>query len=203
LSHPAGAAAARAVCVVRAAHGTGEGFAFLEPHWIVTARHVVRDQGLGDAVALVFGGGLDSSAQVAMVHPHVDLAVLRMTGDARGVVPLRPPARHSAVAQPAFCLAFEAGAPSDEAARDPARLLAVLGFERTRRHRDGREEDLFLFPAPVEGSPRSGGPLLSSDGTVVGVIVDSIELAGRTYIRATAIGSVLPMLESTAADSTR
>ena len=203
MSPPTAAAAGSAVCVVRAAHGTGEGFAFLEPHWIVTARHVVRDQGVGDPVALMFGGGMRSSASIATLHPHVDLAVLHVTGDARGVVPLRPPAEHLDVAEPAFCLASDARGSPDEVARNPALLLEVRGFERTRRHRDGREEDLFIFPAPSAGSPRSGGPLLAADGTVVGVIVDSIDLAGCKYIRATAIEVLLPSFEMPAADPPR
>jgi S1-C subfamily serine protease len=202
LSAPAAASAGRAVCVVRAARGTGMGFAFLEPHWVVTARHVVRDQIQGDAVELVFGGGLRSSARIARLHPHVDLAVVRVTGDMRGVVPLRPPAPHSVV-EPAFCISKGPGAASDEAPQDPARLLRVPSFERTRRHRDGFEEDLFIFPAPLDGSLRSGGPFLSSDGAVVGVIVDSIDVAEHTYIRATAIAALLPNPEMSVLDSVR
>jgi S1-C subfamily serine protease len=194
LSRSADAAAARAVCGVHAAHGTGLGFAFLEPRWVVTARHVVRDQRPGDAVELVFRRGLRSSARIAALHPHVDLAILRVAGDADDIVPLGLPTPGSAGVEPAYCLASEAGAPPDEAPHDRARLLAVPGFERTRRHRDGREEDLFIFPAPPGGSPRSGGPLLSSDGAAVAVIVDSIDLVGRTYIRATAIGGLIPSL---------
>lgn len=189
MSGAAHAAAGSAVCVVRAERGTGLGFAFLEPRWVVTARHVVREQNTGDAVALVFTVGAPSSGRIAALHPHADLAVLEVTGDVHGVVPLRLPAAGFADVQTALCVASEAVA--DRTPAGSLRLLDVTSFERTRRHRDGREEDLFIFPAPPDGSPRSGGPLLAADGSVIGVVVDSIDLAGRTYIRATAIETVL------------
>lgn len=203
MSNPAEAAVGPAVCVVQAERGTGLGFAFLKPQWVVTARHVVRDQRPGSAVTLVFAVGGPSTGRVAALHPHVDLAVLEVTGDVHGVVPLTPPAGRPAEVQAVLCVASEAVTAADAAPSGRLRLLEVPSFERTRRHRDGREEDLFIFPTPLDGSPRSGGPLLAADGSVIGVVVDSIDLAGRTFIRATAIEAVLSSFGTLAAASSR
>ncbi len=78
----------RAVCLIfddTSQRAIGTGFVFLRPDWVVTAKHVVLEQGLPRSqLSLVFFRREEAiEAQVAVIHPSLDLAVLRLLGQAR------------------------------------------------------------------------------------------------------------------------
>jgi S1-C subfamily serine protease len=169
-----------ALCTVRAARGTGTGFAFLKPGWVVTAKHVVSGQPPTQPIQLVFREGPALSARVFLEHPRVDLAVLEVEGGTRCRAPFMP----GDAAPPSgglFCVG------------EGSSVAAVDAYERTTRQRDGFEEVLFIFRAPHGQPGRSGSPLLAPDGSVVGVVVDGITLGGEHVMRATAITAVLDL----------
>ena len=178
-----------ALCLVRAVRGTATGFAFLDPRFVVTARHVVTDQPAGQALSLLFGA-TDVRARVAFLHPRVDLALLELLDPPPCRNPLRPH-EGGGLHPPLWRAGFHAA--RDEAARVryAAFVSAVRRFEATTRRRDGDTEDLFMFAAPDGGPGDSGGPVMADDGTVVAVVINGIRIAGEHYIRATAIAPLL------------
>lgn len=169
------------LCAIRSARGNAVGFAFLEPGWIVTARHVVAGQPRDQPLELAFRQGL-LPARVLFEHPRVDLAVLEAPG-APPCSPLRP-GDDAPEAGGLLCLGLDSG-PSTP------RVDAIDWHQRTVRHRDGHEEVLFHFPAPRGETARSGSPVLAPGGGVIAVVADGITLGGRRMIRATSIMALL------------
>ena len=180
-----------ALCTVRAARGTGTGFALSKPNWIVTARHVVSGQPLAQPIQLLFGEGLVLPARVLFEHPQVDVAVLEVAGDTPCRAPFMPSER-GPISSGLFCVGYQPSMSDGNAGRYISFVRAVDSYERTTRQRDGYEEILFIFPAPRGQPGRSGNPLLASSGSVIGVVVDGITLGGRHVMRAT---SIVPVLE--------
>jgi S1-C subfamily serine protease len=174
-----------ALCVVKGARGTGTGFAFLRPDWIVTAKHVVAADAAAP-IALLFRPDLARPARLLFAHPRLDLAVLEVIGEPTGRAPLRPDDR-PLCADRLFCAGYKPSLSDPSSGRYTTFVSEVDRYERSRRHRDGHEEALFVFPAP-DGEPgHSGGPLLTPQGAVIGVLIDGITLGGEHLIRATSI----------------
>lgn len=182
-----------ALCTVRAARGTGTGFVFLKPNWIVTARHVVSGHVPARPIQLSFREGLALPARVVFEHPRVDLALLESVGDTPCRVPLIP-SDGAPISRGLLCVGCKPSVGDRDAGRCTAVVSAVDSLERTTRQRDGYEEVLFIFPAPHGEPGHSGGPLLSPAGTVIGVVVDGITLGGQHVMRATSISAVLDHL---------
>ena len=187
-----------ALCTVRAARGSGTGFALVKPNWIVTARHVVSGQPLAQPIQLLFREGLALSAGVLFEHPQVDVAVLEVVGDTPCRAPFMPGDR-APISSRLFCVGYRPSMSDRNAGRYISFVSAVDSYERTTRQRDGFEEYLFIFPAPRGEPGRSGSPLLASSGCVIGVVVDGITLGGRHVMRAT---SIAPVLDHLAFDTT-
>ena len=185
-----------ALCTVAAARGTGTGFALSKPNWIVTARHVVSGQPLAQPIQLRFGEGLVLPARVLFEHPQVDVAVLDVIGDTRCRVPFMPSER-GPISSGLFYVGYQPSMSDRNAGRYISFVRAVHSYERTTRQRDGYEESLFIFPAPRGEAGRSGSPLLSSRGAVIGVVVDGITLGGRHMMRATSIAPLEHLLRET------
>lgn len=182
-----------ALCVVQAARGNGTGFVFLKPNWVVTAKHVVADQHPSAPLRLLFREGLALPARLLFAHPQVDLAILEVLGDTRCRAPFLPGDR-APKAGGLLCVGYKPSISDKEAGQYTSFVSGVDSYERSTRQRDGYEEILFTFPAP-EGEPgHSGGPLLAPSGSVIGVVVDGITLAGQHLMRATCIVALLDHL---------
>lgn len=179
-----------ALCTVRAARGTGTGFAFLKPNWIVTANHVVSGQPLAQPIQLLFREDLALPARVVFEHPQVDLAVLEVVGATRCRAPFMP-ADRAPISSGLLCVGYKPSISDGNVGRYAAFVSAVDSYERTTRQRDGYEEVLFIFPAPYGEPGHSGGPLLAPTGCVIGVVVDGITLGGQHVMRATSIVALL------------
>jgi len=177
---------ASALCTVRAARGTGTGFAFLKPDWIVTARHVVSGQPPAEPIQLLFRDGVALPARVLLEHPQVDLAVLEVAGNTRCCAPFMP-GDGASVSGGLLCVGYKPSVSDRDAGRYTTFASEVDSYERTTRQRDGYEEILFIFPAPHGEPGHSGGPLLAPGGSVIGVVVDGITLGGQHVMRATSI----------------
>jgi hypothetical protein len=175
-----------ALCVVKAARGAATGFVFLEPRFVVTARHVVTDHPEGEAVRILFEGEEELAARAAFLHPQVDLAVLELLDRGPCRFPLQP-AGTGPWPGSLLCVGYKPSLSHPKDGRYTSFVSRVAGFEETRRQRDGYEERLFMFPAP-DGEPgHSGGPLLTASGRVLGVIINGIDIGGRYFLRATSI----------------
>jgi S1-C subfamily serine protease len=177
-----------ALCVVRSLRGSGTGFAFRRPRWIVTAKHVVAGQPPAEPLHLVFRRGISLPARVLFAHPRVDLAVLEVLGDNPRLAPFLPDERATAEGD-LLCVGLKAPV-SGEAGYAPF-VVRVESYERSVRQRDGYEEVLYVFPTPDGEKLRSGGPLLAPGGGVIGVVVDGITLGGQRVTRATGIVALL------------
>ena len=182
-----------ALCTVKASRGTGTGFAFLKPNWIVTAKHVVSGQPLAQPIPLLFREGLALPARVLFEHPHVDLAVLEVVGNTRCRAPFMPGDR-APISSGLLCVGYKPSVSDRDAGRYTAFVSGVDSYERSTRQRDGYEEILFIFPAPHGEPGHSGGPLLATSGSVIGVVIDGITLGGQYVMRATSILALLDHL---------
>ena len=181
-----------ALCTVRAARGTGTGFAFLTPSWIVTARHVVSGQPIAQPIQLLFREGLALPARVFFAHPQVDLAVLEVVGDTPCRAPFMPCDR-APISSGLLCVGYRPSTGDEDAGRYP--VSRVDSYERTTRQRDGYEELLFIFPAPHGAPGRSGDPLLAPTGSVIAVVMDGITFGGQHVMRATSIVPIFDHLD--------
>lgn len=181
-----------ALCVVRSRRGTGTGFAFFRPGWIVTAKHVVAGQPPAEPLRLVFRQGISLPARVLFAHPRVDLAVLEVLGGSPCLTPFLPGGQ-ATVEGDLLCVGLESSVVGEEAGSAPF-VVRVESYERSVRQRDGHEEVLYIFPAPDREQLRSGGPLVAPGGGVIGVVVDGITLGGQRMMRATSIGALLDEL---------
>ncbi|MGE0455334.1 MAG: serine protease [Vicinamibacteria bacterium] len=182
-----------ALCVVKSRRGTGTGFAFLRPGWIVTAKHVVAGQPPAEPIRLLFRQGLSLPGRVLLSHPQVDLAVLELLADDHRLAPFLPAERAPADGD-LLCVGLKP-AVSDGEPEHTTFVLRVESYERSVRQRDGYEEVLYIFPAPDGEQGSSGAPLLAPGGGVLGVVVDGIRLDGQRVTRATGIVALLDHLE--------
>ena len=127
---------------------------------VVTAHHVVSD---GGSIRILFSDGTKTTARVASANPANDIAML---------IPQKLPE----VVVPAI-LGGGVAVGSDVVAignplglRDSTTTGIVSGLNRTAKTETGKLSGLIQFDAAVNPGS-SGGPLLDSQGFVVGVVV--------------------------------
>jgi putative serine protease PepD len=134
---------------------------------VLTANHVIAD---GGSIAMLFADGTKAAATVAFANPKIDIATL---------IPSKLPE----VVVPAILGGGVAVGSDVVAIGNPLGLRAstttgiVSGLSRTTKTRAGSLSGLIQFDAAVNPGS-SGGPLLNSQGLVVGVVV-SIADPGR------------------------
>src|SRR5271169_6411801 len=146
-----------AVCRVLTDSGAAMGFLFASPLLVVTAQHAIAEpSGLG-SVRVAFGDGLPVVARVHFRHSLVDLAALKLPGPLPDVPPLLPHEGQYLEEPPMLLWATGGGSSGDDApGRRGPRLAAIPQVQRTRRARDGYEEELLMFSAPDGGPGQSG-----------------------------------------------
>lgn len=137
--------------------GTGTGF-FVNNTDLVTARHVVEEC---RAVTLLDGTALS----IVAVHPGLDLALLSSPARSRDWIPVHRTGK-AALGQPVIALGYPYFGQVNTALNSTlGNVSALVGY-----HDD---PDAITVSAPIQPG-NSGGPLLSSDGTVIGVVVAQI-----------------------------
>ncbi|MCB2017531.1 MAG: trypsin-like peptidase domain-containing protein [Hydrogenophaga sp.] len=165
-------------------HGVGTGVVIQDKGIVLTNLHVVRS---ALSVRLVFADGSESAADVAGVQPQHDLAVLQ----ARQV----PDDLHAATLRTTADLL-----PGDEVVAvgfpfgiGPSTSAGVVsGLGRSFRSPEGEQEINNLIQFDAAANPgNSGGPLVTMDGEVVGVVTGILNPSShRTFV---GIGFAVPI----------
>jgi S1-C subfamily serine protease len=138
----------------------GSGVIVTDTGTVLTAHHVIS--GGGD-ITILFADGTKTSATIATAYPKIDIATLT-------------PRRLPEVVVPAT-LGGSVAVGSDVVAignplglRDSTTTGVVSGLNRTTKTKTASLSGLIQFDAAVNPGS-SGGPLLNTQGTVVGVVV--------------------------------
>ena len=134
---------------------------------VLTANHVISD---GGSISILFADGTKSAATVTAADPSIDIAALTPTKLPEVVVPAT---LGGSVAVGSNVVAI--GNPLGLRASTTTGI--VSGLDRRTKTKAGSLSGLIQFDAAVNPGS-SGGPLLNSQGLVVGVVV-SIADPGR------------------------
>jgi S1-C subfamily serine protease len=138
----------------------GSGVIVTDTGMVLTAHHVVS--GGGD-ISIVFADGTKTSGTIAAASPKIDIAALTPEKLPEVVVPATL-GGGVAVGSDVVAIGNPLGL------RDSTTTGIVSGLNRTTRTRAGSLSGLIQFDAAVNPGS-SGGPLLNTQGLVVGVVV--------------------------------
>lgn len=171
----------------------GTAFSFIQPTWVVTAKHVALVDGQPRKQLLVSPFKQPPiPAQVLFAHPQVDLAVLTLERD----LCQRPlfPAHHAlAGSNGLVCAGYS---PSMSSPGDPAVLYVneIPSFAVEVRDRHGLSEEIIVFDATFSEGGHSGGPVFGAGGGVVGAIIQNFYAGSQLRARATSLAPIVARL---------
>jgi len=151
---------------------TGTGFTVTDDGFILTANHVVED---ANAVSVRLANGLELEAKVVKASRNIDLALLKINSQTPDYLPITSSQPKVASGDRVFTFGFP--------------VVSVLGSEPkftdgaiSSMSGPGGEITFLQITVPVQPG-NSGGPLVSEQGDVVGIITASVAIV--PFIKAT------------------
>jgi putative serine protease PepD len=138
----------------------GSGVIVTDTGTVLTAHHVISD---GGSISILFADGTKSAATVTSAHPRIDIAALTPTKLPEVVVPATL-GGSVAVGSDVVAIGNPLGL------RGSTTTGIVSGLDRRTKTKAGPLSGLIQFDAAVNPGS-SGGPLLNTQGLVVGVVV--------------------------------
>ena len=170
--------------------GTGTGVVILETGVILTSLHVVAGEG---PIGLTFADGLETRAGLISVRPDRDLAVLQAETVPDDLAPATlGSSRRLAVGDRVVAVGFPfAIGPSLSAG-----VVSALNQAFSPTGEPGTFVNLIQFDAAANPG-NSGGPLVTMDGEVIGIVTALYNPAGQGFF--VGIGFAIPIEEAAGA----
>ena len=170
--------------------GTGTGVVIVDSGLILTSLHVVAG---AQHIGVTFSDGLESEAMLVSAQPENDLAVLQATKLPDDLVPATLKSTSDLrVGDQVVAVGFPFGiGPS-------ASVGAVSGLRRSFYSPEGQRElgNLIQFDAAANPG-NSGGPLITTDGSVVGIVAAILNPVGQRFF--VGLGFAVPIENAAAA----
>jgi S1-C subfamily serine protease len=137
----------------------GSGFVISSDGYIITNNHVIEN---ADSVNVIFGDGMEHNATVAGTDPSTDIAVIKVYNNGLHTLQFFD----SALLEPGQ-IAIAIGNPMGLQHTVTAGIVSATG--RSLRAANGRLIDDIVQTDAALNPGNSGGPLLNSEGKVIGV----------------------------------
>jgi len=157
-------------------HGVGTGVVIVDKGVILTNLHVVQS---ADTIKVLFADGLEATASITGAQPENDLAVLQAHKIPDDLIPATMRSTHDlAPGDQVVAVGFPFGiGPSYSAG-------VISGLKRVFRSPEGKQQLNNLIQFDAAANPgNSGGPLVTMDGEVVGIVTAILNpTPARTFL---------------------
>ncbi len=158
----------------RSTKGLGTGVVISDEGLVMTCLHVIVG---AERIGLVFADGSESDAEIVSVQPENDLAVLKAKIVPDDLVPatLRS-TRGLKVGDEVVAVGFPFGL-------GPSTTFGVVsGLRREHDSQEGRRKLIDLIQFDAAANPgNSGGPLVTTDGDVVGIVTSILNPTDKGF----------------------
>lgn len=140
---------------VKSSEGHGSGFFISEDGFLITNYHVVRDE---DSVTIITNSGVSFEAEVRRKNMVHDLALLKI--DDETFIPFRISENQPEITSQVYAI----GTPASEEFSQSISSGIISGIRRVDKINSFIQTDAKLNPG------NSGGPMIKTDGSVIGVV---------------------------------
>jgi hypothetical protein len=158
----------------------GTGFVFLSPRYIITAKHVVEEDGLPkeDLAAIFLNLCGEYPLKVVFLHPELDIAILE-NSHIICKEPLNYTLKTLSESECFFTIGYK---PSESNKTEGVmEVNQITNFKVEHRERSSEVEQSLVFEGDYLEGGHSGGPVFSDDGKVIALIIEGVSsgISGR------------------------